>query len=183
MEIIEAFSTPDSCGIPFLYFLFGDVPTNMLDDTCKVLVFLLMLIGIDIATGFFRESGHYLAANHIQQTPFNLIKGLWCALWPSKDKYGNDIRYIFSRRLRQGLSAKLEIYPIFLAISIWSFHLPDHWGIFGLELDDLMYYGFSALPILMEIYSIMENLAEIEPVIFGELYTFMSKVRNFMKGE
>ena len=141
------------------------------------------MVFFDVISRFFTESKKCNDYCGIANTPLSLFKGLWTALWgvESKEKPNELKRFLMSSELRIGLGWKFIIYSFVISMGIWVIQLPD-WVLFGQPIDESLSHILLLTPILIELYSIFENLLAINRNMFKQAYKALVFVRDFLKG-
>ena len=180
---MDPLSVAHTSSVPFFHFLYGDLDPQMTRDIQDVIVVLLVMVAFDVVSRFLTESKKCNDYRGVANTASNLIRGLWPALWgvPDKDNSAEIKRFLMSSDLRTGLGWKIIIYATFISVGIWVAYLPD-WVFFGQRLDEFASHLLIMSPVLVELYSIFENLLAVNRFMFTKLYKMLVLIRDFIKG-
>ena len=138
--------------------LIESIPATYYTDVVDIVFLTTLIIIFDIISRMFCEVLRYNNDAGIDNTILNIILTFFWRAWGRL----NDKRYLLSDKFSKGISYKVfALYTPILLFSWIIYLLPDSISLVGVRVDKFVSDIMLMTPIIIEGFSIIENLNDI----------------------
>ena len=128
------------------------IPMAIITNAVVVALLILILILIDTITKWLAIVMRFNNDNCKANTFYNIFRGVFFRAWIPT--------YLESRKMRESLGLKVTCYVFILIIGIVIYAFPDY-SVAGIKVDETIAMFLYLSVVMIELFSIAENLKEM----------------------